>query len=191
MPQRADRAYGNYNSRSLLAPRRGERGGEVWVWKWVGGFWQETAAGALSGVSASLVTLKEVHRAPHDRALQSSETNLCDFKTMTVRAARIVTSHKKKKRGAHVQLPRKWVYLIVPVISLHRRQLQLQTGHLGHQLQLLGLQRRSVQQLLRSETHKLRLNIKCRDRSLGEVFFLFEARRGDVVDVSPVAAAPR
>lgn len=100
MPQRADRAYGNYNSRSLLAPRRGERGGEVWVWKWVGGFWQETAAGALSGVSASLVTLKEVHRAPHDRALQSSETNLCDFKTMTVRAARIVTSRKKKTRCA-------------------------------------------------------------------------------------------
>lgn len=40
---------------------------------------------------------------------------------------------------------------LVPVISVHGRQLQLQVGHLGHQLQLLGLQSAAVQQLLRSQ----------------------------------------
>lgn len=41
-------------------------------------------------------------------------------------------------------------YLAVSVVSVHRRQLQLQAGHLGEQLQLLGLEGRAVQQLLRS-----------------------------------------
>lgn len=40
-------------------------------------------------------------------------------------------------------------YLAVSVVPVHRCQLQLQAGHLGQQLQLLGLQGRAVQQLLR------------------------------------------
>lgn len=39
-------------------------------------------------------------------------------------------------------------YLAVSVVSVGRRQLQLQAGHLGQQLQFLGLQGRAVEQLL-------------------------------------------
>lgn len=46
-------------------------------------------------------------------------------------------------------------HLIVPVVSLHRCQLQLQAGHLGHQLQFLGLEGCPLQQLLWNETHFL------------------------------------
>lgn len=58
------------------------------------------------------------------------------------------------------------------MISLHRRQLQLQAGHLGHQLQLLGLQSRAGQQLLTAQsllssalvTAQHKYNLRCEKR---------------------------
>lgn len=85
--------------------------------------------------------------------VQPSETNLCDFKTMTERLPGFnhATQYMEQVQSRHsspIHLLRAGTYLVVPVISRHGCQLQLQTGHLGHQLQLLGLQSSPVEQLL-------------------------------------------
>lgn len=86
-------------------------------------------------------------------ALRRSETDLRDSKTKAARLpGTTVTQPGKQGAGAGERLGEGGGYLTVPVISLHPRQLQLQAGHLGHQLQLLGLQSRAGQQLLTTQS---------------------------------------
>lgn len=107
----------------------------MWGWMWVGGFWQETATRA-QGVF-------KLHSEASSQLRQTS-----------------VTVWAVQQPGLPAPLDVAYIttagpHLVVPVISLHRCQLQLQAGHLGHQLQFLGLKGRPVQELLRNETRRL------------------------------------
>lgn len=79
-------------------------------------------------------------------------------------------------RTLHMDAP----YLSVSVISLRGRQFQLKTGHLRHQLQLLGLQLWSVQEFLWGQMRRVKNGIQIPTAA-------FRVR--DCVKVSPAGEA--
>lgn len=104
----------------------------------MGVFWQETAAGA----NKRSVTLRGAQPAARD----GSES--CSRLRQTCGNA---VAHDAGAAGPSAPSGR-GVYLTASVVPLQRGQLQLQAGDLRHELQLLGLQGGSVQQLLQRST---------------------------------------